>query len=100
MKRALLVGAAGLALMLAGCADRQVEAYGPPVYGQAPGYSEARQQGFHDGVIAARHDLHERRRPDFDDHDRFRHPPVRGEFRDEYRHGFREGYRREMERAR
>jgi hypothetical protein len=38
--------------------------------------------------------MRHRRRPDFDDHERFRNPPVPPGLRQEYRRGFHEGYDR------
>lgn len=78
-----------LSLVLGGCADREVVAYSPP-----PAYSMAARRGFDDGVRAARWDMRNGRRPDFDDHERFRRPPVPPGLQDEYRRGFHEGYDR------
>lgn len=89
MKRLLSIGLIALALPLAGCAGREVVSYGPP-----PAYSMAARRGFEDGVRAAHWDMRHRRRPDFDDHQSFRDPPVPPGLREEYRRGFHEGYDR------
>ncbi|HKO10876.1 MAG TPA: hypothetical protein VJV22_02835 [Acidobacteriaceae bacterium] len=91
MKRLLSIGLIAIPLALAGCGDRQVVAYGPP-----PAYSMAERRGFDDGVRAAHWDMRHRRRPDFDDHERFRNPPVPPGLREEYRRGFHEGYDRAL----
>lgn len=85
-----LVAAAAMAL--AGCGHRKpVLVYPPP-----PGFNEAAQMGYHDGVRAAQRDLHNGLRPDVDRHRDFRNPPVvPPEFRD-YRQAFRQGYARVM----
>lgn len=53
---------------------------------------QARQRGFQEGMEGALKDFGNRRRPDPDNRDEFRHPPVPGQFRDFYRDGFRRGY--------
>lgn len=76
----------------------------PPGYQQGEGrwdeppseYRDAQRTGFHDGIEAARHDFETRSHKDADDHDRYRHPPVEGEFRSDYRNAFKEGYSRAM----
>lgn len=76
-------------LALAGCSHPQPVAYAPP----PPGiYSAVAQQGYHDGVEAARRDMSAGRSPDVGRHPRFRNPPVDPPLRDDYRHGFRDGY--------
>ena len=91
MKKLLSIGLIAIPLALAGCADRQVAYYNPP-----PAYSMAARQGYSDGVRAARWDVRHGRRPDFDDHERFRNPPVPPGLREEYRRGFHEGYDRAL----
>ena len=59
-------------------------------------YHDAQRRGFHDGIEAARHDFEHHRHADADDHDQYRHPPVRHDDRDAYREGFRHGYERAM----
>lgn len=76
-----------------GCAHREVVTY---AYAPSPAYTDAARQGYADGARAARHDLRDGRRPDFDDHSRFRNPPVPPALRNDYRHGFRDGYARAM----
>lgn len=53
---------------------------------------QARRRGFEEGMEGAIRDFGNRRRPDPDNRDEFRHPPVPGELRDAYRDGFRRGY--------
>lgn len=53
---------------------------------------EARRRGFEEGMEGALKDFGNRRRPDPDNRDEFRHPPVPGELQDPYRDGFRRGY--------
>ncbi|WP_162601571.1 hypothetical protein [Occallatibacter savannae] len=64
-------------------------------------YRDAQRQGFHEGMEAARHDYMDRRRADADDHQMYKHPPVRGdEAKRDFREGFKEGYRRAMDHMR
>lgn len=88
MKKLLGVALILLPLGLAGCSHRTV-VYEPP-----PAYSEASQQGWHDGVRAAQHDIASGLRPDADRHPRFDRPPVPPPLWEDYRHGFRDGYQR------
>jgi hypothetical protein len=60
-------------------------------------YRDAQTRGFHEGVEAARKDVGEHRRPDADNHEIYKHPPVEGDARKDFREGFREGYRRAMD---
>jgi hypothetical protein len=61
---------------------------GPP-----PGnWSQAWHSGFHDGAIAAHHDISANRPPDPRRHDTFRHPDVPHNQRRDFREGFRRGY--------
>jgi hypothetical protein len=60
---------------------------------QAPGrFTETQQRGFRDGLEGAKRDYANSRRPDPNNRDEYRNPPVSGEFRHEYREGFRRGY--------
>ncbi|MFC5863229.1 hypothetical protein ACFPT7_13070 [Acidicapsa dinghuensis] len=78
-------------------------AAGAPAYGyamQGPGWDapppeldEVTRRGFHDGIEGARKDYENHRRPDVNNRDEFRHPPVRERDREAYRHGFERGYR-------
>ena len=75
------------AALVTGCTHPQ------PVYVAAPpppGFGPVAQQGFHDGVQAARRDIHSGLAPDVQRHPRFRNPPVGPP--EEYRRGFRVGY--------
>jgi ribosome modulation factor len=65
--------------------DRDWNAYSGPMF-------EARRRGFADGMEGAIKDFGNHRRPDPDNRDEFRHPPVPGELADAYRDGFRRGY--------
>ena len=56
-----------------------------------PGY-DARRRGFEEGMEGAIKDFGNHRRPDPDNRDEFRHPPLPGELRDPFRDGFRRGY--------
>jgi hypothetical protein len=89
MKKLLSVAFILLPLGLAGCAHRTVVVYDPP-----PAYSEAAQQGWHDGVRAAQHDIANGLRPDLARHPRFNQPPVPPPLWEDFRHGFRDGYQR------
>lgn len=91
MKKLLSIALIALPLVAAGCGDRRPVYYNPP-----PAYNEAAREGYSDGVRAARWDMRHGRRPDFDDHERFRNPPVPPGMREEYRHAFHEGYERAM----
>ncbi len=91
MKKILAVSLLSLwmlpaAVLLAGCAHRQ------PVYGPAPPVVQIHDQGIHDGFEAARHDVADGRPPSFDQHPKYRNPPVPPEAWKDYRNGFREGY--------
>ena len=55
-------------------------------------WNDAQRRGFHEGIEAARGDVANRRRPDADDHDSYRHPHVPGPMRQAYRDGFLRGY--------
>jgi len=87
MKKFLCLALVFLPVALTGCSHRTVVVYNPP-----PAYSEAAQQGYHDGVAAAQRDVRQGFGPDVNRHPRFRNPPVPPPLMEEYRHGFREGY--------
>lgn len=57
---------------------------------------QARRRGFEDGMEGAIKDFGNHRRPDPNNRDEFRHPPVPGPLREDYRDGFRRGYRQAM----
>jgi len=93
---AFFLGAPCAAPAIASGAPRQAP---PPGYGQqgaweaAHGpYFGARRQGFQAGMEGALKDFGNHRRPDPENRDQFRHPPVPAELRDAYRDGFRRGY--------
>jgi hypothetical protein len=89
MKKLLGVALILLPLGLAGCSHRTVVVYDPP-----PAYSQAAQQGWHDGVRAGQRDVSAGLRPDVARHPRFNNPPVPPPLQEDYRHGFRDGYQR------
>ncbi len=68
----------------------------PPGYwepGPPPGnWSNAWHNGFHDGIVAAHHDIDAGRPPDPRRHDDFRHPDRPADQRHDFREGFRRGY--------
>lgn len=53
---------------------------------------QVRQQGFREGVAGAIKDFGNHRRPDPNNRDEFRHPPVPYPAQDGYRDGFQRGY--------
>jgi hypothetical protein len=59
-------------------------------------FRDIQRQGFHDGIEGARKDVDNHRRPDVNNRDEFRRPPVPRESWREYREGFRRGYETAM----
>lgn len=57
-------------------------------------FSEAKRQGFHDGVEGARKDYENHRPPNVENREEYRHPHVSHDLREDYREGFRAGYER------
>ena len=57
-------------------------------------FREAQRQGFHDGIEGARKDFDNRRAPNVENREEFRHPHVARDLREDYREGFRAGYDR------
>jgi hypothetical protein len=55
-------------------------------------FNDARRQGFHEGIEAARRDFDNHRHKDADDHDAYKHPPGDRAAREDFREGFRRGY--------
>jgi len=91
MRKVLALAVVSLPLALAGCSHpRPVYVEPPP---PPPAYTAIAQQGYHDGVEAARRDIAKGMAPDAARHPRFRNPPVPPPAWEDYRHGFREGYR-------
>jgi hypothetical protein len=100
---ALLIGLGMTTFGVAGAKAQE----GPP----PPGYynqpwtqypddyrSDIARRGFHDGIEGARRDFENRRRPDVDNREEYRHPDdVPHEARHEYREAFRRGYQRGVE---
>jgi len=73
--------------LVTGCSHPQpVAVVAPP----PPEFGPVAQQGYHDGVEAARRDIHSGFAPDLRRHPRFRNPPIGPP--EEYRRGFRAGY--------
>jgi hypothetical protein len=72
---------------------------GPPPQGGPGGWDApprefrgAQLKGFQDGRYGAEQDVKNHRRPNVNNRDEFRHPPVPGFDRRSYREGFRRGY--------
>ncbi|KAA6461231.1 hypothetical protein DYQ86_13400 [Acidobacteria bacterium AB60] len=66
---------------------------GDPDRWQAPDrYSEMERRGFHDGVVGARHDFENHRRPNVLNREEYRDPHMAPDLAHEYREGFRHGY--------
>ena len=66
---------------------------GDPGQWRAPdSYSDAKRQGFRDGIDGARKDFGNHRRPDPNNRDEYRSPNYPEPLRGEYREGFRRGY--------
>jgi hypothetical protein len=80
-----------LPFALAGCSHPQPAPFYPPPP-PPPAYSQAAEQGHHDGIEAARRDIANGAPPDPNRHPRFRNPPVPPPLMDDYRHNFRNGY--------
>jgi hypothetical protein len=59
-------------------------------------FNDARRQGFHEGIEAARRDFEAHRHKDADDHEMYKHPRVERELRNDFREGFRRGYEQAM----
>lgn len=57
-----------------------------------PEFDALRQQGFRDGIVGARKDFDNHRRPDVNNRDEYRNPHLPPEEREAYRDGFRRGY--------
>ena len=55
-------------------------------------FREIQRQGFHDGIDGARKDFDNKRRPDVNNRDEYRHPHVAPSAQADYREGFRRGY--------
>ena len=55
-------------------------------------FTEMQRRGFQDGMVGARRDFDNHRRPNVANRDEYREPHVPPEFRREYREGFRRGY--------
>jgi hypothetical protein len=90
LKKIAAISALAIPFALAGCTHTQTVVYTPPP--PPAELSPAAQQGYHDGIDAARRDIARSLAPDVQRHPRFRNPPVPPPAFDEYRHGFRAGY--------
>jgi hypothetical protein len=60
-------------------------------------FREIQRQGFHDGIEGARKDFDNKRRPDVNNRDEYRHPHVAPSAQADYREGFRRGYETAMD---
>jgi len=75
--------------LVTGCSHPQpVVVVAPPP--PPPEFGPVAQQGYHDGIQAARRDIRSGFAPDIQRHPRFRNPPIGPP--EEYRRGFRAGY--------
>jgi hypothetical protein len=90
MKKLFAVTTLLLPVALAGCSHPQPAPFYPPP--PPPAYSQAAEQGHHDGVEAAQRDISRGAPPDPGRHPRFRNPPVPPPLVEDYRHAFRSGY--------
>jgi hypothetical protein len=63
-------------------------------------FNDARRQGFHEGIEAARSDFEAHRHKDADDHEMYKHPPGDRMAREDFREGFRRGYQKAMDHMR
>jgi hypothetical protein len=90
-----------LTLATSVCGSNVLLAQGPPPPGyRAEGgwdsppseYQEIGRRGYHDGIDGARKDFENHRKPNVNNRDEYRHPPVSGHDRDEYRAAFHRGY--------
>jgi hypothetical protein len=93
MRNRVAATAVFLISILTGCSHPQPVAYYPPPP-PPPALAQIENQGFHDGMAAARHDLQTGLPPDLGRHPRFRNPPVPPPAIEAYRRGFRNGYGR------
>jgi hypothetical protein len=89
MKKVWAMAVLLLPFALAGCSHPQPY-YPPPP--PPPAFSEAAQQGYHDGIDAGQRDVSKGAPPEVDRHPRFRNPPVPPPLMEDYRHAFRRGY--------
>ncbi len=89
MKKLLGMALLTISIAISGC-SRPRPYYAPP----PPGYSQAGQQGFHDGLAAGHRDASSGVPPDVSRHGRFRRPPVPRPVAEEYRRGFSDGYQK------
>jgi hypothetical protein len=91
MKKLFATAILLLPFALAGCSHPQPAPFYPPPP-PPPAYSQAAEQGHHDGIEAARRDIANGAPPDPNRHPRFRNPPVPPPLMDDYRHAFGNGY--------
>jgi hypothetical protein len=99
MRNGKLAMAVVLGLALSGGTAIAVHAQeGPPPPGAwqpdepQGNWSHGWHNGFHDGAVAAQHDIESHRPPDPNRHDNFRHPDLPRDQRSDFREGFRRGY--------
>jgi hypothetical protein len=60
-------------------------------------FREIQRQGFHDGIEGARKDFDNKRKPDVNSRDEYRHPRVAPSVQADYREAFRRGYETAMD---
>lgn len=101
----LFLGTIGLGLASASSASQDPHQGPPPAgFGQDRGgwdappqeFQDVQRRGFHDGIEGARKDVDNHRRPDVNNRDEYRNPPVSRRERRTYRDGFRRGYDQAM----
>jgi hypothetical protein len=88
LKKIAALAVLAIPFALAGCSHPRPVYYAPPP--PPAEWGPAAQQGYHDGINAARRDIHNGLAPDLRRHPRFNNPPVGPP--EEYRRGFRSGY--------
>ncbi|MGB7266610.1 MAG: hypothetical protein WBC92_13915 [Terracidiphilus sp.] len=88
MRKIVALAALLFPVALLGCSHPQPVVYVAPP--PPPAFGPVAQQGYHDGIQAARRDIAKGFAPDVRRHPRFRNPPIGPP--EEYRRGFRAGY--------
>ncbi len=103
MRNRIAVPALVFALATSGFVFAQPFAASAPAFQQSgwdtppAEFREIQRQGFHDGIEGARKDFDNKRRPDVNNRDEYRHPHVAPSAQADYREGFRRGYEAAMD---
>jgi hypothetical protein len=98
MRNRLAVPVLALTLVTPGLVFAQPFAAPAPAFQQSAWdtppaeFREIQRQGYHDGIEGARKDFDNKRRPDVNNRDEYRHPHVAPSAVADYREGFRRGY--------